>query len=63
VVPLALKTDAWGNGTWIKDFGRIDPNKAIRFAFGEPMAITGNGKQQHEACVNFVRERLEAWGK
>jgi 1-acyl-sn-glycerol-3-phosphate acyltransferase len=63
VVPLALKTDAWGNGTWIKDFGRIDPNKTIRFAFGEPMAITGNGKQQHEACVNFVRERLEAWGK
>jgi 1-acyl-sn-glycerol-3-phosphate acyltransferase len=63
VVPLALKTDAWGNGTWIKDFGRIDPNKTIRFAFGEPMAIAGNGKQQHEACVNFVRERLEAWGK
>jgi 1-acyl-sn-glycerol-3-phosphate acyltransferase len=62
VVPLALKTDAWGNGKWIKDFGRIDPNKTIRFAFGEPMAITGNGKQQHEACVSFVRERLAAWG-
>jgi 1-acyl-sn-glycerol-3-phosphate acyltransferase len=62
VVPLALKTDAWSNGTWVKDFGPIDPKKEIRFCFGEPMAITGNGKEQHERCVAFVREKLEQWG-
>ena len=61
VVPLALKTDAWGNGTWIKDFGPIDPTREIRFCFGEPMGITGNGKEQHERGVEFVRGKLEEW--
>lgn len=26
VVPIALKTDAWSNGRYIKDFGKIDPS-------------------------------------
>ncbi|MEL6106427.1 MAG: lysophospholipid acyltransferase family protein, partial [Planctomycetota bacterium] len=35
VVPIALVTDAWGNGSWIKDLGPINPSKKVRLAFGE----------------------------
>jgi 1-acyl-sn-glycerol-3-phosphate acyltransferase len=33
IIPIALKTDAWGNGTRIKDFGVIDPAKKVNFEF------------------------------
>ena len=29
VIPIALRTDAWGNGKWFKDLGPIDPNKTV----------------------------------
>lgn len=61
VVPLALKTDFWGNGTWIKDFGPLDPRKTIYFEFGEPIAISGAGKQEHERIVAFIQSRLARW--
>lgn len=63
VVPLALKTDAWSNGKWVKDFGRIAPKKEIRFCFGEPVEVTGNGKAAHEKCVEFVQGTLSEWEK
>ncbi|MDD4649649.1 MAG: lysophospholipid acyltransferase family protein [Desulfoplanes sp.] len=62
VVPLALKTDAWANGKRLKDFGPIDASKTIRFCFGEPMEVTGNGRAEHEKCVDFVQRKLEEWG-
>ena len=30
VIPVAVKTDVWGMGKWIKDFGRFDPSKPVR---------------------------------
>jgi len=63
VVPVALRTDAWGlSKRFVKDFGRIDPSKPVRFAFGEPMTVTGRGAEQHERCLTFIEEHLEAWG-
>lgn len=62
VIPFALKTDAWGNGTLHKDFGRIDPSKTVHFTFGPPMRITERGGEEHAAIVQFVTERLLAWG-
>ena len=62
VVPLALKTDAWGNGARLKDFGKIDPAKAVHFAFGEPLSVQGNGAAEHQQVVEFIREKLESWG-
>ena len=47
VVPLALKTDAWGNGALVKDFGKIDPAKAVHFAFGR--AAAGSGQRRGRA--------------
>ena len=61
VVPLALKTDAWGQGRIIKDFGRISPNRPIRMDFGPAMHVQGNGRAEHQAIVDFISSRLDAW--
>ena len=62
VIPLALKTDAWGNdGKLIKDFGKFDPRKGIHFAFGEKMNISGTGKTEHKFIVDFIQKNLENW--
>lgn len=61
VVPIALLTDAWGNGKYIKDFGKIDPSKKVYFAFGEPMWIQSRGSKDHEAIIQFIRGKLQTW--
>ncbi len=62
VVPLALKTDAWGNGAHLKDFGKISPAKVVHFAFGEPLRVQGNGAAEHHQVIEFIREHLISWG-
>jgi 1-acyl-sn-glycerol-3-phosphate acyltransferase len=62
IVPIALKTDAWGIGHLLKDFGRIDPSKAVRMAFGDPIHVTGNGKQEHQQILSFIGDTLRRWG-
>ena len=61
VIPLAVKTDAWGNGKRLKDFGPITPSKPLHIAFGEPLTITGTGKEENQAVIDFIQERLAAW--
>lgn len=61
VVPIALKTDAWGVGKLIKDFGKIHPEKTVHFCFGDPLVITGNGKAEHERIIGFIRGKMEGW--
>ena len=61
VIPVALKTDAWSNGRFIKDFGPIRPQKTVHFAFGEPLTVTGNGQQQQAAVVDFIQTKLSQW--
>jgi len=62
VVPLALKSDAWGNGRLVKDFGRIDPSKTVHFAFDTPLRIRDRGNEEHDAIVRFITAKLNAWG-
>ncbi len=62
IVPLALRSDAWGIGARFKDCGPIRPGLPVRFAFGEPLVVTGNGREQHEAVVRFLAARMAAWG-
>lgn len=62
VVPVALKTDAWGNGWPVKDIGKIDPAKAVHIEFGAPLQVQGTGAAEHQRVVDFIRERLRAWG-
>lgn len=61
IVPLALKTDAWQNGRYLKDFGRIRPAAKVHFAFGEPLWVADRGREEHEAIVRFVSEKLQQW--
>jgi 1-acyl-sn-glycerol-3-phosphate acyltransferase len=61
IIPIALCTDAWGNGRWLKDFGKIRPRRRVRFAFGEPLAVTGKGSDEHEAVIDFIQQHLHRW--
>lgn len=61
VIPIALKTDAWGNGKIVKDFGKIQPKKAVRFAFGDPIHIQDNGREAHEKIIAFIEKKLKSW--
>lgn len=62
IVPIALKTDAWNIGRRLKDFGKIDPSKPVRMAFGDPIHVTGNGKQEHQEILAFIGDTLRSWG-
>jgi len=61
VVPFALKTDAWGLGRRIKDFGPIRPAKTVHIHFREPMEVKGSGKEEHALVVEFIEKNLVAW--
>lgn len=61
VVPLALKTDAWGIGSLIKEFGRIDPTQKVHMAFGAPLTIEGRGATEHKQIIDFIQGRLQIW--
>jgi len=61
VVPIALKTDAWGTGKLVKDFGPIDPGKKVHFAFGEPMWVAARGAEEHKRIILFIEEKLKQW--
>lgn len=61
VVPLALLTDAWGNGRLIKEFGKIDTSRKVRFAFGKPMWVEGRGNDVHLKVIDFIGTHLALW--
>ena len=61
IVPLALKTDAWGNGKYLKDFGKIDPDKHVHFAFDAPIRVKGRGAAAHMAIIEFITQKLAEW--
>jgi len=61
VVPIALKTDFWGNGKLIKEVGPLDNKKEIYFKFGEPFSADGPGKVENQKIINFIQDSLESW--
>lgn len=61
VIPIALKTDFWGNGKIIKDLGPICRKKKIYFSFGKSIKIVGNGKLENEQIIAFIQNKLEDW--
>jgi 1-acyl-sn-glycerol-3-phosphate acyltransferase len=61
IVPIALKTDAWGNGRYLKDFGRIRPALKVHCAFGKPLRIQDRGREEHEEIVHFISDKLTLW--
>ncbi|GAB4389649.1 MAG: lysophospholipid acyltransferase family protein [Thermodesulfovibrionales bacterium] len=63
VIPVAIKSDAWGTGGFIKDFGKIDPSLPVLFSFGQPLSVEGRGTVEHEKVLEFIGEKLAKWGK
>lgn len=61
VVPIAVKTDFWGNGKYIKDLGPINRSKPIYMAFGEPLSISGSGKEENKLIIDFINSHLNKW--
>ena len=62
VIPMAVKTDFWGNGKVVKDFGKVNRNYDVYIEFGEPLAVDNNGKETHLKIVDFIKSRLAKWG-
>jgi 1-acyl-sn-glycerol-3-phosphate acyltransferase len=58
VVPVAIKTDFWGYGKYLKDFGPIRRDRPIWMIFGEPFSVQGNGKEEHQRVIEFIRKNL-----
>ena len=63
VVPVALKTDAWSEGSLMKDFGWIRPEIPVHVCFGPRISIGGTGKEEHEEILKFISGKFMAWQK
>lgn len=63
IIPLALLTDAWKNGKYAKDLGRIDPRKTAHLAFGEALYVDGKGGAEHQQVIDFIQHHLARWQK
>ncbi|PIE32346.1 1-acyl-sn-glycerol-3-phosphate acyltransferase [candidate division KSB3 bacterium] len=59
IIPVALVTDAWQNGKFLKDFGKIDPSKLVSFSFGKPLQVEGRGSEEHAQIVEFIQSHLQ----
>ncbi|PKL83861.1 MAG: 1-acyl-sn-glycerol-3-phosphate acyltransferase [Ignavibacteriae bacterium HGW-Ignavibacteriae-3] len=63
VIPIALITDAWANGKYIKELGKINPSKPVHIAFGEPIYIEGNGAEEQSKIIEFIGGKFREWGR
>jgi 1-acyl-sn-glycerol-3-phosphate acyltransferase len=61
VIPVAIKTDFWGNGKFTGYLGPLDRRKPIHIAFGSPINVSGNGKKEHQHMIDFIRNHLSLW--
>jgi 1-acyl-sn-glycerol-3-phosphate acyltransferase len=61
VVPLALKTDFQRLGRILKDVGRVDRGKPVRFKFAPGLPPGDNPKAIHESCVKFIASTVGGW--
>lgn len=63
VIPMAIKTDFWGKGMLIKDWGSIHRKKSVYIEFGEPITISGTGKEEHAKIVEFIGTKFQKWSQ
>ncbi len=63
IIPIAIKTDFWGNGKIIRDIGPLDRSKKIYIAFGEPLTVNATGKEVHQQVISFIKEHLKNWNE
>jgi 1-acyl-sn-glycerol-3-phosphate acyltransferase len=58
VLPVALKTDFWGNGRLLKDFGPLRRDRGVLISFGRAQQVVGNGAAQHEEVMRFIEKQI-----
>ena len=61
-VPVAVKSDFWGEHGRLRGFGPVRPERPIHIAFGQPVAVSGRGREAHQYVVEFIESRLSSWG-
>jgi len=61
ILPVAIKTDFWGDSKIIKGFGPLSREKTIFMTFGEPFPVQGNGKEDHQRVIDFISRHLDEW--
>lgn len=61
-LPIALKTDFWGNSKILKAIGPLKRKATLHFKFGAPLEIVKTGKEQHQEIVRFIADNVRSWG-
>ena len=61
VVPIAIKTDFWGNGKIIKEIGKLDHTRTIHIKFDKPFPVAGNGKDENQKIISYILANLGIW--
>lgn len=62
IVPIALKTDFWGNARFIRDFGPIRRHEPVCFSFGNPIEFNEINKDTNAEIIEFIENKLKLWG-
>lgn len=62
ILPLAVKTDYWGNGRILHGFGPVHRDRHILVRFGAPIAVEGRARKAHAETIAFIEENLREWG-
>jgi 1-acyl-sn-glycerol-3-phosphate acyltransferase len=60
-IPVAVKSDFWGEHGKLRGFGPVRPERTIHIEFGEPIEVHGRGRGEHEYIVEFIETRLKRW--
>lgn len=61
VIPIAIKTDFWGESHISSYLGPIHRERTVYIDFGEPMKVSGSGKEEHKKIVDFIDTKLKSW--
>lgn len=62
VLPVALKTDYWGNSPLFRGFGPVRRDRPVMMEFAPALSVEAGSRAAHEAVLNFIEGRLRAWG-
>ncbi|MBE7411072.1 MAG: 1-acyl-sn-glycerol-3-phosphate acyltransferase [Leptospiraceae bacterium] len=63
IIPIALKTDFWSNGRFLKGFGPLNRKLPIHIEIGESLKIDKNEKEVQNQILNFIDSRFSKWKK
>ncbi|MBQ6923892.1 MAG: 1-acyl-sn-glycerol-3-phosphate acyltransferase, partial [Kiritimatiellae bacterium] len=62
LVPVACKTDFARPGWPLRDFGPVDPRRAVKFACGPVLDPALPQRDLQEACIAHISAKLAEWG-